>query len=327
MILITLTAIVPPYTSHNNNMTKKTFIIIITLFAVSISANFVFAKETCHVDIKDGKIPIGEAVDESELFAQKLIDEFENIHNQGISIRDKVSAMRNEAESEIDQASTLISLTSPTSCKNCSALPCSDGHCSCNTCWSTCCSGDPPSCSPCNPHCCSPCSCPFCTGTPCPFTNINNTYNQIKIHYDNLETYYNNTKDRPQKISNLKNKAINLIKAENLIEADPNRWKILNKLIDSRKKFEKCITGYEIVEKQEKSKMQILSCDIALNKINLGEILITGYFQENEYPRCYAYTANDEIKNTCEEGHSAKKCQDKINENNVMHNYFCCEGE
>ena len=117
-----------------------------------------------------------------------------------------------------------------------------------------------------------------------------------------------------------------LITVSNLLPDDPNRWKILNKLLNSRVKLEECITGYGFAIKESKVKMRVLSCEIALDKIYLGEFNILGYFEDkiSPFPHCYPYNTAS-VKPICERNKDSLECREAIK--NLMDNYFCCEGE
>lgn len=277
--------------------------------------------ETKYAEFPKGKIPIGETTDETEDFAQKIIDELENIYNEGTAEVEEALAERDEAELEIEAAWKLIDLTGPDSCKDCADTPCDPGDCNCIEIEGI----------------CVKCSCTPCTGEPCPMNEINNTYNEIENHYNNIEDYYNSLEPRPQNIADSTERIINLIEAENLSDEDPNRWKILNKLLNSRVKLEECLIGYEFALKETKTNMRTLSCEIALDKIYLGELNILGYFEDKiiPFPHCYPYYASEtsmfkefieeNIQPICETNKDSLECREAIRD--FMDNYFCCEGK
>ncbi|MEA3295599.1 MAG: hypothetical protein U9Q27_00440 [Patescibacteria group bacterium] len=128
------------------------------------------------------------------------------------------------------------------------------------------------------------------------------------------------------------NKIDNLIEVKNLVEGDPlipddpNRWKILNKLIDSREKFEQCITGYGFIKKQNKIQEQIFSCDMILREKYVNKTAILGYFG-NDFPHCYPFTIETQKDDSkCKNGFT-NQCFEEIIKMKLMDNYFCCKGE
>ena len=125
------------------------------------------------------------------------------------------------------------------------------------------------------------------------------------------------------------NKINNLIECESDIPDDPNRWKILNKLIDSREKFEKCIKGYSFVKKENKQPEQLFSCDMILREKYVNKTAILGYFEkkENKYPHCYPFTIEVQDDDPECKNNLTDKCYNKIVNMGRMDNYFCCKGE
>ena len=339
---------------NNNNINKIIFLFFIFLFCLFMSLFYnenreIFASGECVVDpametryaeFPKGKIPIGEAVDEAELLAQKIIDEQEIIDFQITSMRDESLLMREEARLQINQAWRLIDLTSPGAnntqdcVNNCTDVPCTCS-CGCSGCGDCNCSTDEDGVETCDTFYCL--SCNPCTGSPCPLASITNAYNQIKNRFENIETYYNILKDRPAIISNSKDRISDLTNVENLLPDDPNRWQILNKLLNSRVKLEECLTGYGSAIQEIKTKMRVLSCEIALDKIYLGELNIIGYFEDKitPFPHCYPYYPSEtalykdfielSIQPICETNKDSLECQKAIR--SFMNNYFCCEGE
>ncbi len=344
---------------NKNNINKIIFLFFIFLFCLFISLFYnenreIFASGECvvdptieirHAEFPKGKIPIGEAVDEAELLAQKIIDEQEIIFFQIISMRDEALSMREEARLEINEAWRLIDLTSPGTnnsqdcVNNCPDACTSDcrkttGECCEEECET---SGDPPETTCWCVLWWKYCKCQTCEGFPCNFGSITNAYNQIENHSGNIESYYNILKDRPAIISNPKDRISDLTNVQNLLPDDPNRWEILNKLLNSRVKLEECLTGYGSVIQEIKTKMKVLSCETALDKIYLGELNIIGYFEDNitPFPHCYPYYASEtalykqfieeNIQPICETNKDSLECQEAIR--SFMNNYFCCEGE
>ena len=169
------------------------------------------------------------------------------------------------------------------------------------------------------------CEC-VCSGSACPPDFIALIEQQVNI-----------IKSSHAEIVKAAERIVNLILAENLLPDDPNRWQILNKLLNSRVKLEECITGYRIPLKEVMTKMRVLSCEIALDKIYLGELNILGYFEDKitPFPHCYPYypskTASykrfieENIQPICEKNKDSLECREAVRD--FMDNYFCCEGE
>ena len=340
---------------NKNNIKKIIFLFLIFLLFLCASLFYnknreIFASGECvvdptievrHAEFPKGKIPIGEAVDEAELFAQKIIDEEEIIYFQITSMRDEALSMREEARLEINEAWRLIDLTSPgtNNSQDC-VSNCPDACTSiCKKTTGGCCkkkcktSGDPPKTTCWCVAWWKYCTCQTCTGSPCPFGSITNAYNQIKNRSENIESYYNTLKDRPAIISSSKDRISDLTNVQNLLPDDPNRWQILNKLLNSRVKLEECITGYRIPLKEAMTKMRALSCEIAVRKKYRGDLMILGYFEDvlNPVPHCYPYTT-DSAKPWCEKNPSSLECLNETRNRedeskNLMDNYFCCEGD
>ena len=113
----------------------------------------------------------------------------------------------------------------------------------------------------------------------------------------------------------------------------PNRWQIINKLLNARIKLEECITGYGFVMKELKTKMRLLSCELALDKIYLGELTVIGFFEDihSPWPHCYPYNGvykgseYEEFFDECVSNKDSPECRNRIQD--YMDNYFCCEGD
>ncbi len=343
------------------NIDKKYIILLLVSFLVLGFLNFsldnkenkeIYAKETCVVDanIKDGfeigKIPIGEAVDEAELFSQEIINEMENIYNEGLTQIDEVVLEEAEIDLQIEKVNELVGLTGPGSDNSNNCVD-NSVNVPCN-CYSSCyASGE------CDCHyigggdhrrlVCSAfysLTCPGeCSGSdPCPMGDINNIYNEIASYSNTALNYYNEVKEIYNKISGSNIKIKNMVGLIDLeseedeedidlesLEDNLNRWKILNKFINAREKLElgKCIL------KDPKAKNKILSCETALFNIYVLRTLDTsGYFQDfspllSRYPYCYPYIS-EKVKPICKITANvfSNECREARKE--LMDNYFCC---
>lgn len=361
---------VPKKSMRINN--KKNIFVFLSLFLFSLflfpnlayhQYNKVFAQDKCTVEpaveirfaeFPKGEIPIGETVDETELFSQEVINELENIYNEADSIKNNALATRDEAEAQINEAEDeidvvqnsqipkvqeLIDLTSEgfdntRDCVHSCPVVCTTS-CKTGGGCGTCCAGDPPVCVTCKWWK----YCKTCSGTPCPsgaiisaYNNIDNYYNSalgyynnVVAHYNNIVNYYNGIVVSLGKIPNYLTKFTDLIEAKNLLADDPNRWEILNKLLNSRVKLRECITGYGFTLSEIKTKMEVLSCDIAVDKKDLGELIISGYFEDkvSPFPHCYPYNT-PAAKPICEKNKNSLECREETKD--LMDNYFCCEG-
>ncbi len=341
----------------NGNKIIWFFLIILLSLSATLFYNTnreIFAwgqKEKCVVDpfkenkftqekIEKGKIPIGETTDETELFAEKLIIELDKIYNKGITIKDKTLSMRDEAEAEIDEAWCLLFFTSKDNnhgcVDNCPAVPCSCS-CSCNPSGDCDCDENGENCDINYSLSCGDCN---SVNHPCrEISKINSIFAQITTHSINITNNYTNVETNYNTMICPCKKFIKLIEVKNLLPNDPNRWKITNKLLNSRSKLEQCLTGYGFPIQEGKVKMRTLSCRIALDKIVLGDLVILGFFEDQitDYPHCYPYYLPDDsvsplkdaIRNNvlpkCKQGPNSNDCLDA--REFYMDNWFCCEGE
>ncbi|MCK4355239.1 hypothetical protein KAW43_02770 [Candidatus Parcubacteria bacterium] len=239
-----------------------------------------------------GKIPIGEAVDEAEDFAQKIIDEM-NIINSNLT-------------NEINAGNELVWLPEQCECKRCTSSMETD-ILRCQWEWTT---GSglnekTHSCSCITQH---NCKC-VCSGDVCPFGEIEGKIDIIQEADSNIQKSLE--------------RIIDLIDAKNLLPGDPDRWNVLNKLLNSRVKMEECIIGYDSALDAPRAKMNLLSCRIALDRIYLHKLNIAGYFEDNisPFPHCYPFIADNTIKSICIENKDSKECREAIKD--YMDNYFC----
>jgi len=259
-----------------------------------------------------GQIPIGETVDYAQLYIEEII------RNLNIMI---VNAQK-AADAAYDEGSTddLYDLPPQFKCENCQALEDDEGNC-------------------------------YCDGVCGPFDKVAARVAEIKNAYDKIVTANNNIAhlvDAEGKITlcNCPKIAVGFIGGEIEIPEQLNRWKIINAFTNSRNKLERCIIGYGHVLKPGMTRMTLLNCMIALDKMETKEemIILPGFeyfaasstleylsFQDlapidSDY--CYPYNSvyflTDEQKETCRKNKDSVKCEEIIKD--LMHNFFCCEG-
>lgn len=136
-----------------------------------------------------------------------------------------------------------------------------------------------------------------------------------------------------------------------LVAANPplNRWKLTTTLMDSRNKLENCLMGYARVMRTKSIAATLLSCMIALDRINLADLLVVPGF--NKFPSkqgelyeelcfdeltpeipsevCYPYNSeywlNEDQRNRCKQNKDSNDCYEAMK--NLMYNFFCCIGE
>ena len=235
--------------------------------------------------IERGKIPIGECVDEAEDLAQKIMDQMDIIDEN--------------LEKEISAGDELVWLPEDCKCANCKTK--CEEECD-KKCLENCKGKD------CNCACCTY-ECANCSGDVCPFDEIEEKVDAIQEADDKIQ-------EAGQKIKDL-------VEAENLTKCDPDRWKILNKLRNSRYKMEECVRGFESALKHPRVEVNFLSCRAAMDEIESGGLVLLGYFENNisDYPFCYPYTANTDIREICKTNRDSDDCH--IPTKPYMDNYFC----
>jgi len=136
-----------------------------------------------------------------------------------------------------------------------------------------------------------------------------------------------------------------------LVAANPplNRWKLATTLVDSRNKLENCLMGYARVIRTESIAATLLNCMIALDRINLANLLVVPGF--NKFPSkqgelyeelcfdelapeipsevCYPYNSeywlNEDQRNICKQNKDGSDCYKTMKD--LMYNFFCCIGE
>ena len=137
-----------------------------------------------------------------------------------------------------------------------------------------------------------------------------------------------------------------------LVAANPplNRWKLTTTLVNSRNKLENCLMGYARVLETKRTTATLLSCMIALDRINLADLLVVPGF--NKFPSkegelykelcfdeltpeipsevCYPYNSeywlNEDQRNVCKQNKDSNNCYGAMKD--LMYNFFCCiEGD
>lgn len=135
-----------------------------------------------------------------------------------------------------------------------------------------------------------------------------------------------------------------------LVEENPplNRWKLILTLTDSRSKLENCLMGYARVMRSKRATATLLSCMIALDRINLADLLVVPGFdkfpskQEELYEElcfdelapeipsevCYPYNSeywlDEDQRNRCKQNKDSNDCYETTKD--LMYNFFCCVG-
>ena len=122
-----------------------------------------------------------------------------------------------------------------------------------------------------------------------------------------------------------------------------NRWKIIYAFTNSRNKLENCLMGYTRVLKSERATATLLDCMVALDRINLADLLVVPGFDKfglepeklcfedlapDSSDVCYPYNskaflADDEI-NACKQNKDGNACFETVKD--LMYNFFCCVG-
>ncbi|MBZ9572741.1 hypothetical protein KJA17_00910, partial [Patescibacteria group bacterium] len=243
-----------------------------------------------------GKIPIGELVDYTELYASTTIFNIDNmIENAQIA----ADAAYNEKTNE-----DLYDLPPEFKCSNCTPI--------CHCIWFL--------------GVCISCTCK-CTGICGPFDKVAARVNEIKEAYDKIDTANTNIANLVMAEGKITDEQGN----EMDIPDQLNRWKLLNALTNSRNKLEKCITGYGKVLKTGMTQMTLLNCMIALDKINREELLILPGFEyltptwsDYCYPYNSEYFLDDNQRKVCRRNKDSEACKKIVKD--LMQNFFCCEG-
>ena len=268
-------------------------------------------EEECVIDptiengFERGKIPIGELVDYTELYASTTISYFD----------DMIENAQKAADAAYDEKTTedLYDLPPEFKCSNCTpvcyCIPLIYWYCS-------------------------------CTGIPGPFDKVVARVEEIKDAYDKIDTANTNIANLVEAEGKITDAGGN----EMDIPEQLNRWKLLNALTNSRNKLEKCIKGYGTVLKGEMTTMTLLNCMVSLDKIALEEILIVPGFEnfaskpnelcfENLAPDrsklCYPYNSklwlDDDERKMCKQNKDSEECKKIVKD--LMQNFFCCEGK
>ena len=262
--------------------------------------------EKCLIDaeirngFEAGKIPVGELVDYSELFAKEVLK------NLNIIVSNTKAAINNSDK--------LTDMSKEFKCGNCEIKcekECVEDDEGNETCWETC----------------------WCDNFDALMAKANGLVSAIEHNLDEIV-------DADANIHDLAN-------AEGtLVEENPplNRWKLITTLTDSRNKLENCLMGYTRVLRTQRVAATLLSCLVALDRINLADLLVVPGFNkfaskpkelcfEELAPKpsevCYPYNSkafltDDEI-NACKQNKDGNDCYETVKD--LMSNFFCCIGE
>lgn len=225
----------------------------------------------------------------------------------------------------------------------CNTIKCASGSCSCTVDCSDCEEEDEEFC-----MCKYSCSCsgvkPFCEPL-CKIASgvkiIQRAYEQIVIANNNIT----NLVDAEGEITLCDCPEINLgfVDSEIEIPEELNRWKIVYAFTDSRNKLENCLMGYARVLESKRATATLLSCMVALDRINLADLLVVPGFNkfaskpeelcfEELAPEpsevCYPYNSkafltDDEI-NRCKQNKDSSDCYEAVKD--LMDNFSCCIG-
>ena len=274
--------------------------------------------EKCVVDaeirngFEAGKIPVGELVDYSEFFGKEVLK--------------NLDAIVLNTKAAINNSDKLVDLSEEFKCKNCeiecreeceededgNEIEDEDGN---KNCWKVC----------------------WCDNFDKLMAEANGYVSAIENNLDKIIKADANIYD--------------LAHAEGpLVAADPplNRWKLILTLTDSRNKLENCLMGYASVLRPKRATATLLSCIIALDRINLADLLVVPglnkfaskqgelykelCFDElaPEIPSgvCYPYNSerwlDEDQRNRCKQNKDSLGCYEVMKD--LMYNFFCCIG-
>jgi len=274
--------------------------------------------EKCLIDpeirngFEAGKIPVGELVDYSELFGKEVLKNLNTIVSN--------------TQAAINNSDKLCDLSEEFKCENCeiecreeceededgNEIEDEDGN---KTCWEVC----------------------WCDNFDQLMAKANGYVSAIEKNLDKIIDADANIYD--------------LAHAEGpLVAKNPplNRWKLATTLTDSRNKLENCLMGYARVLETKRATATLLNCMIALDRINLADLLVVPGF--NKFPSkqgelyeelcfdelvpeipsevCYPYNSeywlDEDQRNTCKQNKDSNDCYEAMKD--LMYNFFCCIG-
>jgi len=225
----------------------------------------------------------------------------------------------------------------------CNENTCTSGSCKCTVDCSACKEDDEAFC-----KCEYSCSCsgvaPFCE----PLTKfsagvkiIQAAYKKIVIANNNIANLVN--VEGKITLCNCPKIDLGFIGGEIEIPEQLNRWKITTAFTNSRNKLENCLMGYARVLRTQRATATLLSCLVALDRINLADLLVVpGFNKFASKPKelcfeklapepsevCYPYNSkafltDDEI-NACKQNKDGNDCYETVKD--LMYNFFCCIG-
>lgn len=291
-------------------------------------------------------IPIGDAVDDSELFAQLILDE---LNKTDEDLTTSINAVFDIEKSDDKKSQPCVLHFLPEGCM------CNDNpddiwgitHCSKELQGTDC-------------ECCEPvyndegertdcdgwwCRCGTCVCVnhdhPCPMEQPDKC--NFKFHLGQITDARTNTSESFDKVTDL-------VEVENLEQDDPDRHEALTMLSQSRDKMQNCLMGFEDVAKEKMNFQGVIGCSLALDLVKLGQLKIEPGFPipnyNNCYPpefsvpdlpnvqnSCYPYShkdLSDDAKEACLTDQDSDKCQQEVNNignNGGMNNFFCVEAK
>jgi len=158
---------------------------------------------------------------------------------------------------------------------------------------------------------CSTCNAPSLEMDPCPLSVIFKRRDETE--------YWFEQEDRSVKPKT--DHVINLIEAENLKATDYDRRELIAQLTDATLKFEKCIPGFGAITKGQMSALELRSCLMVLDLMNLQKVSISP-----EFSGCYPYNSpllTTVGQNACAENLDSVECRNAVKD--MMQNFFCIE--
>lgn len=158
---------------------------------------------------------------------------------------------------------------------------------------------------------CSTCNAPSLEMDPCPLSVIFKRRDETEYWFEQEERSIKPKTDH----------IINLIEAENLKPTDYDRRELIAQLRDSTLKFEKCIPGFGATAKGNMSAMELHSCLMILDLMNLQKVSISP-----EFNGCYPYNSPNLTaaeQNACAGNLDSVECRNAVK--NMMQDFFCIE--
>jgi len=225
----------------------------------------------------------------------------------------------------------------------CDGSDCIIGSCNCLVKCSNCQANSEEFCV-CDYECTGSCDKPLCELL-CKVTSgvniIQNAYKKIVIANNNIAHLV----DVEGKITlcNCPGVYLGFVGSEIEIPEQLNRWKITYAFTNSRNKLENCLMGYARVLESQRTTATLLSCLVALDRINLANLLVVPGFNKfaskseelcfeklapDSSDVCYPYNSkafltDDEI-DACKQNKDGNACHETVKD--LMYNFSCCIG-